>query len=627
MKGLRIILLIAAYVLSAQSTISGVINSYAKVTSINTTCNSVQTDNNSFFAVGDRVLLIQMKGASISTTNDATFGNISAINNAGNYEFNEVFDVQGSDVYLKYTMRPYTVSGLVQMITVPQYTDVEITGTLTAQAWNGNTGGVLVFEASGTVTMNADIDVSGLGFSKGVLSVNGGACGFFSAAKTGYAYDPTNADPNIASEGAEKGEGIAVSNLRGGRGKQANGGGGGNNHNNGGGGGANFGVGGNGGNKSSGCASTYPSAPGVGGVSLSSFYSVAENRIFFGGGGGRGQQNNNVGQLGGNGGGIVILRSNSINGNGNKIKANGQFGGFAILDNTSALCDFGDGAGGGGGGGTILLDVTNTNLNGVVTQANGGDGSYTCYAARNFGPGGGGGGGVVWIKDGSFPLTSQLDVTVAGGASGLSTGVSPTQNWGAAPGGNGASLNSLSIAQNPLFNQTCLITVPVKILSYAAVPSGASVDISWQVLSDDERWFIVERSQDAQHFQAVAQVAKNETGFYKVKDLMPYDGVSYYRLSMVKAGGEKQYAGLRKVNRSRMATSWILAPNPASGTVNIDGLLESAYVEVWDIQGKAMFQQEVQAGEPISLYSLAKGLYLLHIQSSQASEVLKLQVE
>ena len=57
----------------AQS-ISGVVNQYVAVTSVNT--NSVNVTSNQGFSVGDRVLLIQMKGATISSANNVSFGQI-----------------------------------------------------------------------------------------------------------------------------------------------------------------------------------------------------------------------------------------------------------------------------------------------------------------------------------------------------------------------------------------------------------------------------------------------------------------------------------------------------------------------------------------------------------------------
>ena len=60
--------------------ISGIINIYTPVTAINaTTCiPSITVVSSVGFSVGDTVLIIQMKGAQIDTTNTVAFGAISS---------------------------------------------------------------------------------------------------------------------------------------------------------------------------------------------------------------------------------------------------------------------------------------------------------------------------------------------------------------------------------------------------------------------------------------------------------------------------------------------------------------------------------------------------------------------
>ena len=65
--------------------ISGVINDYAEVTFVGT--NSVDVTDASAFQSGDKVLLIQMKGATITTGNVPDFGTITNQNSAGVFEF------------------------------------------------------------------------------------------------------------------------------------------------------------------------------------------------------------------------------------------------------------------------------------------------------------------------------------------------------------------------------------------------------------------------------------------------------------------------------------------------------------------------------------------------------------
>ena len=149
MKTLLTAIALIAYgiTVSAQN-INGVVNSYARVTAINTTTNVLTIDNVSGsivdFDAGKKVLLIQMKGATIDGSNTASFGDVTAYNNAGNYEMAAIQllnDIGGGsyEITLDNITRSYspgTPGGYVQVVTVPQYTNVTVNGTVTATPWN-----------------------------------------------------------------------------------------------------------------------------------------------------------------------------------------------------------------------------------------------------------------------------------------------------------------------------------------------------------------------------------------------------------------------------------------------------------------------------------------------------------
>src|SRR5580692_3725352 len=84
----------------AQS-ISGVVNAYYKITAVNTGTSTLTLSNTVGLSPGTKVLIIQMKGATIDSSNTATFGNVTSINDAGNYEFNYICSISGNDVLLQ----------------------------------------------------------------------------------------------------------------------------------------------------------------------------------------------------------------------------------------------------------------------------------------------------------------------------------------------------------------------------------------------------------------------------------------------------------------------------------------------------------------------------------------------
>lgn len=379
----------------------GVINSYARVTKYHSCTKSVEIVGLSGFEPRKKVLMIQMDGAEIDTSNTSSFGSVINYGNAGNAEILEIESIVGSSVIFKHAplMQYDPENGSVQLVTIPTYDTalVSIMRPLTCSPWNGSTGGVLAFEVRLALDVAGTIDVSGKGFEGGrVRNAASGAYGILD-----YAL------PNDkASLSGEKGRGIAILKPEYllGRGAPANAGGGGNAHNAGGGGGANGGRGGIG-------SKDFPDGlvhnggdPGRENP-YQQFIDDSLPRIFLGGGGGSGHVNNDAAFPGGNGGGIVFIRSNNfVIRPGARILSNGANVGGPKTGNSN------DGYGGGGGGGSIYFDVNRfiSFGNEIQIEAKGGKGGIS--GASKHGPGGGGGGGIVMFK-GNIPNRSIIDIS------------------------------------------------------------------------------------------------------------------------------------------------------------------------------------------------------------------------
>lgn len=372
--------------------ITGVVNTYAKVTSISGSTFTLGTPAGrpgagiQDFNAGQSVLVYQTKGASINETSGSNFGQVTSLGNAGKYEIAKVVSRSGSDVTLSSLVNTYDVAGLVQLIYIPSYGNINVTGTLSSTAWNKTNGygGVVVIDAD-RLTLSGNISVDGQGFEGGSRSSNNGNGCVTVYRETNTIY-------------GEKGEGVSThSTYTRGQGPLANGGGGGSTHNGGGGGGSNHGKGAQGGIGWSCSAST--NAGGFGGEGMS--YTSSSQRLFLGGGGGGGQQNNSIGTNGGDGGGIVILLIEELTTDcvGTRtISARGQ--------NSSSAGN--DGAGGAGAGGVIYIHTQTYNPNGCNINLNvdGGNGGDVNNGGTH-GGGGGGGSGLVYSSV-SFPTGINL---------------------------------------------------------------------------------------------------------------------------------------------------------------------------------------------------------------------------
>ena len=437
----------------APAGISGIINAYTPVLALNPCDNKITVEDATAYNTGDTVMMIQMKGAVIDSTNTAAFGSITDYKNAGNYEYNYVKSKAGNIIELKNKLtRQYEIpAGKVQLVRVPYFNDVLVSGTLTCLPWDGNKGGILVFNVADSLTLNANIDVSGKGF-RGAVGSNSLATVAI-CHETKYYYNFNSGD-----SAAYKGEGITeITNSKMlGRGKLANAGGGGNGHNSGGGGGSNSGSGGLGGYELETCGGAPFDNRGLGGTAL--IYNNTQNKIFLGGGGGAGHTNNAGGFLGGggNGGGIVIIKAARIVNNSNSIISNGNNG----LECSFVSPNCHEGMGGGGAGGTILLDIPNFS-NSLAVNCNGGKGANDVDPGTNgrLGTGGGGGGGLFWLSNAITP--PLLTVSTNGGASGVCTSYS-NDVWGATNGQNGQTVFNLVLPVDNILFQTNIDSVRIK---------------------------------------------------------------------------------------------------------------------------------------------------------------------
>jgi hypothetical protein len=466
------------------ATISGIRNTYypgsgtvpGGSTSVTVT-GTVRGDTLKPVKAGDLILVMQMQDADINSSNSSSYGGsapgsgYTTLNNSGMYEYAVVASVSGNtfnlSAPLQNSYRSQTATATAgqrtfQVIRVPQYSSVILGGALSAAAWDGSSGGVVVFDSAGSLDWNgSSIDVFGMGFRGG-----GGQCSNSNGtgdtlANTDYRTRQNSGVINLAATGtgtgatargsvpnASKGEGVAgtpklvfngttVTNtlINGypgiagsgsdfGRGAPGNAGGGGsdgdsanNDENTGGGGGGAFSIGGMGGYGWTGLTPPGFMTGGFGGYSVQ----MEPGLLVMGGGAGAGTTNNCTGgnlhgdaSSGAPGGGIVIVRARTITGTGT-ISANGLPANNTVQN---------DASGGGGGGGAVLVFATNNNgsLGSLTINARGGNGGSNTGGGSPHGPGGGGSGGFIAVTTATgVAINVQAGVNGTTAASATST--------------------------------------------------------------------------------------------------------------------------------------------------------------------------------------------------------------
>ncbi|HEX8425182.1 right-handed parallel beta-helix repeat-containing protein [Hymenobacter sp.] len=419
---------------------------------------------------GDLIVIMQMQGAELNTTNTDAYGdgidaNNAAIGNlqngnfrAGLYEYAVVRSVSGNSVTLNTPLINSYVSSdataiqgqqRYQVIRVPRNGTLTLTDNIRGARWDGRAGGVVVLDVSGTLNFNGKtIDMAGKGFRGGAGQQFGG---------NGSINDSNYRHSNTLNTSSNKGEGTAgtprylndadnFAAFRAGtattpfldtqasgllpasvtdgypngdraRGAPGNAGGGGtdgnpgaNDQNSGGGGGGNAGRGGNGGN-------AWDSNDPSGGYGGADFTQATPSRLIMGGGGGGGTNNN------GTIASTTTYPANTGIPAAGATNANGvPLGGF-----TSS---------GAAGGGIVLVRAANLTGSGTINVT----GADVPYVPANDGSGGGGAGGSVLLlinaANGNPNSTILQNITVLanGGKGGSNTGGGSPHG----PGGGGA---------------------------------------------------------------------------------------------------------------------------------------------------------------------------------------------
>jgi len=626
MKKLIIVLFsLPGFLLPAQT----LLNAYAKVTSI-TGSNVLALSNvnisNHTFTVGGSVIVMQMQDDVIgaNTTNAATFGNLSAIANAGKYEVKIISAVTPTSgaptsLTLSTTLANTYNTGSNSSVQLISFRDLganyTTTANISAVAWNGSVGGVLAFYVSNTLTLNHSILADGLGFRGGAFSAN--AAGDFACVNSSYITTLTTL--------AAKGEGIylpTVTTYSNGRAKILNGGGGGSENNSGGGGGGNYSAGGDGGLGYP--CTTANSGRGLGGISLSAQISV--NRIFMGGGGGGGQANNGVASNGGNGGGIILIKANTVAtsttcGSAVNISANG----------ISAANSGNDGSGGGGAGGSIVIQAANFSATAacpLTVRTNAGNGGNVGDAAAHGGGAGGGQGAVIYS---SAQPTVNVTTQTNNGTAGSDNSGGTTNATG---GGGSSNAGIIAASSGPL---------PIELLEFKATSKTSRVLLEWSTASEtNNNYFSIERSSNGIDYTAITKVKGAGTtrsyNNYSVYDTEPLDGISYYRLKQVDYDNAFKYSPIVSLDFIG-SLNFSFFPNPIKSDEELSFMLtknngiKEFNVSISDLSGIEIYTENILTGSEskstfiLKNLNLHAGIYLLKLQSGNSSQIKKLVVQ
>lgn len=217
-------------------------------------------------------------------------------------------------------------------------------------------------------------------------------------------------------------------------------------------------------------------------------------------------------------------------------------------------------------------------------------------------------------------LNASLSGSVVGThAAATGTGTEPYANRtgiSAANLNNNFRIGTKDIAQSPL---------PVKLISFDAVPSDNAVDINWTTITEiNSRDFTVQRSIDGLEYKNIETIPgagnSNTVLNYYLRDNSPARGLSYYRLMQTDYNGEISYSQAIAVNYTK--TEINVFPNPSYGQINIsfdEGFTQGAKITIIDVLGRNCYEQIITSKHHIIEFNkqnFGPGLYYISLTTA-----------
>ncbi len=177
----------------------------------------------------------------------------------------------------------------------------------------------------------------------------------------------------------------------------------------------------------------------------------------------------------------------------------------------------------------------------------------------------------------------------------------------------------------------CLL-LPVEIINLTAQRVQEQIRIDWSTISEtDNKYFTIERSKDAIHFEYAATVngagSSNTRIDYSAFDEKPYGGVSYYRLKQTDYDGNEKFSNIVSANyeSSGISNIWVTyLEEEVSFHFDKDSDREITY-SVCDVSGKLIASGKKDCTKGANKMTLradsyAPGMYILTLSDGNSEK-------
>lgn len=238
---------------------------------------------------------------------------------------------------------------------------------------------------------------------------------------------------------------------------------------------------------------------------------------------------------------------------------------------------------------------------------------------------------VFWVVEGAVPMAAG---TIMRGTIIANNGAISLGAGGMLEGRALSTTGAVSIYGSLVYIQPMNITVlPVELLSFTGVCDKGNVLIRWSTASEaDNNFFTVERTGEQKNWTVIQTINGSANPIlahsYSVKDQVPIDGVSYYRLRQTGFDGKSTFSNVVEMKECRIDQlgNITLYPNPSTGEFGLilSGTNEQvSSTEIFNALGQKIFgSQGLQS--KFDLSGCAKGMYYVRVHQDSRTSSMKL---
>lgn len=235
-------------------------------------------------------------------------------------------------------------------------------------------------------------------------------------------------------------------------------------------------------------------------------------------------------------------------------------------------------------------------------------------------------------------MTGEVSITIAGGTSdytvsGIVSGMLPASGnlSGAAGSGDLTVTDANGCTETiPVVVDAGCAVVPVELVAFKGTYRGGKNFLNWRTATEFENdYFLVERSQDGQKFEAIGKVDGSgttiETQTYEFIDALPKENLNYYRLQQVDFDGTYEYSSIIVIRQGKEQFVAEVFPSPTSTFLNVSANKAVNTIQVIDITGRLVLSSTYDYINTVRLdvSKLTTGTYFVSIKSDEEVELVR----